>query len=223
MIDAEYKERYKRIFKKLVKNDSAHFYDESGMPSYIHRNPLMSWIFWKRLEVALSLAGDLQGKEVLDFGCGNGVIFYYLKNKQCRITGCEDKYFGLAHTVCSELQICADIHDDLNQLGDKQFDIIFALDILEHIDNLETYVHKLKRFSRADTKIIISGPTENIFYKTGRLLSGFKGGYHVRSIYQIEQTFKDLGFLKKNAVNLFPPFTLFRISSWQGGIINDKL
>jgi 2-polyprenyl-3-methyl-5-hydroxy-6-metoxy-1,4-benzoquinol methylase len=47
---------------------------EMAVPSYTHWNPLIRWLFWKRLDVAVDLAGLRPGIRVLDFGVGTGVL-----------------------------------------------------------------------------------------------------------------------------------------------------
>jgi hypothetical protein len=68
--------------------------------------------------------------------------------------------------------------------------------------------------SHPKTRIIISGPTENFFYKCGRFLAGFSGHYHHRSIYHVEEAMKVAGFSLDHIRRLYPPIPLFRISSW---------
>ncbi len=74
------------------------------------------------------------------------------------------------------------------ELPDNSFDVIFALDVLEHIENLSDYVELFKKLLTPDGVIIISGPTENILYKIGRKFAGnrFTGDYHVTNISSIK-------------------------------------
>ena len=67
------------------------------------------------------------------------------------------------------------------------------------------------RLLKPDGRLIVSGPTESVFYRAGRRLAGFSGHYHVRNIYDIEShlsQFFRLSLVKR----LVWPVTLFRIT-----------
>lgn len=214
MIDSLYIQSYTDIFRKFLKEGTHGCYDEAALPSYTHKNRMMAWLFWKRIKVALSIAGDLENQSVLDFGCGGGVTFKYLSVHGCRITGCDCFFYEMVREVCKALNIEAEIYHDLFQITETNFDCILALDVLEHIKDEDLYIEKLFGLAHNKTRIIISGPTENILYKAGKRLAGFPGDYHVRNIYDIEQKFRDKGLKRYTLKRLYFPFTLFRISSW---------
>ena len=81
--------------------------------------------------------------------------------------------------MCGRLSTQVAISTDVFELGGR-FDTIFALDVLEHIPDLEKVSVKLKELIGDFGQLIISGPTENTFYHLGRRLAGFSGHYHVR-------------------------------------------
>ena len=56
--------------------------DEMAIPSYLHSNPAMRWMAWRRVEIIADFLDDACGEEfadrrpnVMDFGCGTGVLF----------------------------------------------------------------------------------------------------------------------------------------------------
>jgi len=214
MIDSVYKNTYTNIFRTLLAETPAGYYDHAAVPSYTHSNKLMAWLFWQRIKIALSMAGKLERSSVLDFGCGCGVTFLYLRNKKCRITGCDSQFYSITDKVCKELNIQATIHSDIDNICDEKFDCIVALDVLEHIKDQAPYIEKLKQLSHNGTRIILSGPTENMLYKIGRRMAGFSGDYHVSNIYDIEKNFQKHGLQRIALRRLYFPFTLFRISCW---------
>ena len=214
LIDDAYIESYSRVFKEVLERSAKGFYDDSALPSYTHRNRLMSWLFWKRIDTVLSMMGDLDGKSVLDFGCGGGVMFKYLHEHNCRIVGCDNQAHRLAREVCSGFGIEADVYGDLFEIKGMRFDLILALDVFEHIEDLGPVIDRLLELSHERTEIIISGPTESLPYRMGRWLAGFKGHYHVKNIYDVEREFRGRGLKEMSMRKLYPPFTLFRVSSW---------
>ena len=208
---------YRRLFKKVLDTAPSGFYDECTLPSYAHKNRLISWLFWKRVHTALTIAGDIRNKRVLDVGCGGGVTFNYLNERNCSITGCEDQFQQLAIDMSDELNIKAEVYREIFEIKDRTFDVIFALDMLEHVENLDLFIDKFMELSHEGTKFIISGPTENVLYKMGRVLIGYaeQGRFHERTIYDIERRFRERHLINLKIRSLFFPVSLFRISAWK--------
>jgi SAM-dependent methyltransferase len=65
-----------------------------------------------------------------------------------------------------------------------EFDLILALDVLEHVADLEGTIQTLLNSLSPGGKMIVSGPTENWIYRLGRRFAGreFSGDYHRRGI-----------------------------------------
>ena len=53
---------------------SEHDRDEMAIPSYLHGNPLIRWLMWRRYEVIAELAKFNRRMRVLEFGCGPGLF-----------------------------------------------------------------------------------------------------------------------------------------------------
>jgi 2-polyprenyl-3-methyl-5-hydroxy-6-metoxy-1,4-benzoquinol methylase len=214
--DYRYKERYRQLHRAILGEMLEIFPEmsfESSVPSYLHSNRLASWIFWKRIAIAFDIEIIPESKTVLDIGCGTGVMFKYFWDKNCSITGCDPFSSELAEFTCEKLSIDAEIYEDLSEIPTTNFDFIFALDVLEHVDDLGLYLERILEFSHLGTRIVLSGPTENLLYKIGRSLAGFSGDYHLRNIYEVEESAsKHFSQLKLKSV-FFP--ALFRVSSWK--------
>lgn len=214
-VSKEYEETYRKIFTGILSISSKGFYDETALPSYTHNNKLIRWAFYKRIDTALKIAGDLKNKSVLDFGSGGGILLKYLYENNCKILACENQFYQLTQDVSDKLGIKIGVCKNIFEIKNTKFDVIFALDVLEHIDNPGRYIDKFHDLASDNTKIIVSGPTENFLYKTGKLFAGFSGHYHITDIYQIEKKLKESGFKNKVLKNLFFLFRLFRISLWE--------
>jgi 2-polyprenyl-3-methyl-5-hydroxy-6-metoxy-1,4-benzoquinol methylase len=218
MIDREYKKTYENLFNSYLETNQPGSFDEAAFPSYTHQNPLMASLFWKRIKIALKIAEDLAGCNVLDFGAGGGVTFKYLADRNCSITACENRFYKTTEEIARRLNVTVKVYRNLLDIDNEQFDRIFALDVFEHIDNPQESVKKLIELSKENTRIIISGPTENWLYKIGRKIAGFSGHYHLRNIYDIEQLFEQNGLKCLKVKQLYPLLTLFRVSIWKVNI-----
>ena len=214
MINNHYRNIYQALFRELLDASARGELDACGIPSYTHPNKLMSWLFWKRISTALKMCKDVSGKRVLDFGCGAGVCFKFLSEKGCQIIACDIQYHSVANRIAKALGLPITAYANIEHIPEATFDYILALDVLEHVEDVASILQVFKKMSHASTQIIVSGPTENLFYRFGRFLAGFSGDYHHRSIYDVERALIDSGFALNKMRKLFIPVPLFRISSW---------
>jgi 2-polyprenyl-3-methyl-5-hydroxy-6-metoxy-1,4-benzoquinol methylase len=179
------------ILAATVSSLSAAERDETAVPSYCHANPLVRWVFWRRLDAALALADLQPGETILDYGTGSGVLLPSLVRVGGRIV-----------VVDAELAPCRKLCDGLG-LGPEfvplaaaptwaaanagGFDCVFALDVLEHVreDDLVPLLGRFRSLLTPGGRLVVSGPTETRVYRAARRLAGFRGDYHHRSIWDI--------------------------------------
>jgi len=144
------------------------------VPEYHSKNPWLRKLFLKRLETAIQLA-DFKinsRQKVIDLGCGEGLFLKLLQERFIRLN-----IFGIdsePNIKNIKKNICADVRvRDLRNSGfpSNFFDIAFCLDVLEHFADLEAPVNEIIRILKPDGLLIVSLPTENIFYKIGRLIT----------------------------------------------------
>lgn len=174
--------------------------DEMAVPSYCHGNPLIRWLFWRRLRVALELLQPQAGERCLDFGAGSGVLLPALSSR-CGSVYAADLLPGPARRMVERrnlqnVQVLDSPLPTLADVGGKSLDAIVALDVLEHVDDLPGTVRSLASLLRPGGRVIMSGPTETPVYKLGRVLAGFagKGHYHHTNVFDIRQRFLEAGF-----------------------------
>jgi len=175
-------------FEEIINSHEKGYCDEQGLPSYTNPNPLMRWLTWRRVEVVLSaIAAQIPLQNVLDFGCGYGVFIPYL------IANSENTV--AFDPMIAELQALGDAagwqrityESNLAQIAPmkNRFDLILAIEVLEHIDDLDETVKIFYQLLHGKGNLLVAGPTENYLYKMGRKLAGYSGDYHVRNIFDI--------------------------------------
>lgn len=178
--------------------------DDMAIPSYLHWNPLINWLFWKRLDAVYSFLPDRQLNSIMDYGCGIGSLLPALNQKANRVIGV-DKRPQLARELVKIEQLPrTDIYDltQFNDISDSSLDVITSADVLEHVDDLPWLVQQFRKQLKSDGILIVSGPTENALYRLGRKIAGFSGEYHVRTIEDIDQEILRAGFHKRGLVKL---------------------
>src|SRR5690606_1409986 len=156
--------------------------------------------------------------DVLDFGCGTGLFSYHLASKGHRVLALD---LDLTPVKMLESQIEYPEKIEFAEgdflafdFGDRRFDFISALDVLEHIplDELPKYLEKFAALLKPNGAMVVSGPTENFLYKLGRRLAGgdFTGAYHETTIAKIKKVFEN-GFSLHTIRRLIWPLTLFEV------------
>jgi len=186
-------------------------WEESCVPSYVHRNFLAAFVSWQRLFAAVRLADQVNGRyrRVLDFGSSVGELSHILK------PGAEYNFIELDDTSAEYLM--KNNHNarrtTLDNATSRSYDIIFAIDSLEHNEDYENLLIKLERLLAPKGSLILSGPTENALYRIGRRIAGFTGEYHHTTILDIEQAAsKHMALLAKRTIPFSIP--LFHITAW---------
>lgn len=185
--------------------------EESCVPSYVHANPLAAWTAWQRVHVATDLyTAYAPAGPVLDFGAATGELCALLKLRG-------DYWFVEANELLASTLV--QTHKQarratLGNLSERTYSAIFALDSLEHNEDVEPILESLLAALGPGGVLILSGPTENWIYKLGRRIAGFDGHYHHQTIYDIEAKVRSRAkLIKRRIVPLQLP--LFSITVWQ--------
>jgi len=214
----EYKTRYRSAIRKVLEEAERGRLDESGFPAYSHLNPLINWLFWQRLHTAMNYIEKYAPYEnVLDFGCGSGVMLPFLAQLSKQVTAIDIDLLPLEslkkHIPLAEnIQVVDANQTSLSQLTPQSFDLINALDVLEHVDDLTHTLIELLNLLKPGGRLVVSGPTENTFYQIGRKLAGpeFSGEYHERGTAEIKRELARLACVRQIAI-LYWPAPLFEI------------
>lgn len=160
--------------------------DEMAIPSYMHANPLIRWLMWRRYETIESLMKSARDEPALEFGCGVGLFLPTLCQRYTTVYA-TDLFPVFAQALCKQRNLNVTFVDEIGAVSDESLGTIIAADVLEHVDDLDSYLSLFETKLRRGGELLISGPTENALYRLGRVLAGFggKGGYHHRDISDI--------------------------------------
>lgn len=211
--------KLKEILSQDILEISDSVKDEMAIPSYLHWNPFVRWLMWRRYECISYLSELAPEMAVLEFGCGTGVFLPELIAQSNEVYAI-DLFPQYAKLLCKSLNLNVHFKDNISEIQDNSLDIIIAADVLEHMNekDLETYLKAFKVKLKSNGRLIVSGPTESFFYKVGRVLSGFggKGDYHKTNINDlIDQITKH--FVLNRVINL--PFSflpsLFKVCEFK--------
>ena len=142
---------------------------------YVYRNSrsLVGKLFWSRLTTTIDfIDSNIKRGNVLEFGCGSGIILPTLSKLFERVVGI-DLNIEDASIIKEELSlknvelVKSNIVD---YIPTTKFDLIVANDVLEHILDLETVIGHLHGLLADEGYILVSVPTENWLYRFARFI-----------------------------------------------------
>ncbi|MDQ2732442.1 MAG: class I SAM-dependent methyltransferase [Armatimonadota bacterium] len=202
---------------------------EGIVPEYHSKNPLIRGLFYWRIRRAIAISGvlKLSGGSVLDVGCGEGPLLERLHQRRPNIhlVGIDTHAdtLSLSGRLPAEIEIYQmSLMETPFERG--RFDFLFCLDVLEHIEDLESACLEIRRLLKPGGKLIVSAPTESFFYRLGRFLTkgtwseieGPGAGPHLWDAGTLESFLLSHGFQleRKTKIPPLPLFDLFHINNY---------
>lgn len=165
--------------------------DEMAVRVYMMRNPLVRLVFGRRLSTVLRMlpSGAALTRHVLDFGTGFGPLLPALSRRFDQVLA-TDLHLEFASEYARIMEIEVQFlpsPDWQSMIKTGSLDAITALDVLEHIEDLDSVLSALCLLLQPRGSLVISLPTENALYKVGRVVSGIgtTGEYHLNSVRDV--------------------------------------
>jgi 2-polyprenyl-3-methyl-5-hydroxy-6-metoxy-1,4-benzoquinol methylase len=217
-----YRSEFRAVIREVLSESEQGRMDEAAFPAYSHPNPLINWLFWQRLRVVMEyIDRHAPYSHALDFGCGSGVMLPFLGGISQRVTAMDVDLLPFERvsryqSFPANLEVIDVRQQPLQELPRASFDLIVALDVLEHVGDLPATLADLQALLMPSGQIVVSGPTENFLYKLGRALAGpeYSGDYHERGISTVRSLLAERMQVIPVAV-LYPAFPLFDIFAAQ--------
>jgi 2-polyprenyl-3-methyl-5-hydroxy-6-metoxy-1,4-benzoquinol methylase len=213
-----YKTHYRNTIQHVLAQVESGRLDKNAFPAYSHRNPIINWLFWQRLRKVMEyIQRPAPYERILDFGCGSGVMLPYLSQISAQVTAMDVDLLPLESVqvhipLAKNVEVTDATKSNISDLPANSFDLIIALDVLEHVKDLPRTLHELLALLKPGGQLIISGPTENILYRIGRKIAGpeYSGDYHERGIAEIKTELAPISRIEPIAT-LYWPIPLFEI------------
>jgi SAM-dependent methyltransferase len=116
----------------------------------------------ERYRRALQCAGDLRGKRVLDYGCGDGALLTWIARRAPTGT-----LYGfdpapgateMAERALREHGIEAALHKSTANLPSDSFHVIICADVIEHVADVEGLLSEFSRLLRPGGRVVVTTP-----------------------------------------------------------------
>lgn len=151
-----------------------------------------------------------RSNQALDFGCGDGYWSNQLKSRGWKVTSTDGYDFRYPGTIE------VDAEQPL-PFADNSFDLIWSVEVIEHVRNVKPLVQEFRRILRPGGKIIITTPNSafwlyallNVFGITPAQVQNpdHKQFFDLRAIHQLFPGAKVMGFF---------PYAILKIPIRQG-------
>lgn len=156
--------------KKTLRWRVAQTFEARWWKKYLHHKDVATYLKWKKSywENTLNLinrsVGLKPGDEVLDAGCGPAGIFISLP--ECKVTACDpllDTYHDTLPHFKKEMYPEVDFVTETieNFKSPKQFDVIFCMNAINHVSELDKAFLKLYDQSKPGGRIVVSIDAHN--------------------------------------------------------------
>jgi 2-polyprenyl-3-methyl-5-hydroxy-6-metoxy-1,4-benzoquinol methylase len=213
-----YKGQFIEFINVVKTNFTARELDEQTVPSYTHPVAIVRYIFWDRIVTSIKRAKSRPFGKVLDFGSGTGILLPLLsssKNSSSKLYAydIDENSKNIIQKTVKHFDLKnVEVIESVDSIEKGSLDLITALDVLEHIEDLDSIAKKFDSLLAKDGRIIISCPTESLLYRSMRMFGGeaYHGHTHFCNVYDVDKVFKKY-FKAKVIKTLYFPLIFFKI------------
>jgi 2-polyprenyl-6-hydroxyphenyl methylase/3-demethylubiquinone-9 3-methyltransferase len=161
------------------------WWNKSGHYKLLHKlNPI-------RLKYILSKC-NLNGKDILDIGCGGGLLSEELSKNGANVTGIDSskKSISIATQHAKEKNLAIEYKNksifDLEET--KSFDYIVCFEMIEHISNPDMLINKINKITKSQSMIFLSTINRNLkSFILAKIMAEYILNYVPKGTHQYEK------------------------------------
>ncbi len=156
------------------------------------------WTFTRNKILTHILKKAGVNENILEVGCGRGVVVEYMVKHNLKIKGVELAEIPLKENLKANVTTGVDVFK-LDPFKCKEIETILLLDVIEHIEKPEPFILELKEKFPALKRFIITVPACNELFSN---YDEFNGHYRRYNISMLLNEFKNIKY-KKAEVSYF--------------------
>ncbi len=144
---------YRFYYPFTIFGDNDFYQDLQGLDGYYSEEKWEYEIASKLIEKQLS---------VLEIGSGGGQFLQKLSNKKCeRLCGLELNSAAVARAISKGLNVIDSTIEEFSKENPGSFDVVCALQVLEHISDIHSFLTASLRILKPGAKLIFCVPNNN--------------------------------------------------------------
>lgn len=161
-----YNEEYDMLVTSPLPKDLHNYYKSEN---YISHTDGSKGLFEKlyqtvkkyTLQKKLNLLNSLKTSEksILDIGAGTGDFLKICKNNGWLVSGVEPSQSARELAAIKDISL----YKDIVEINNQQFDVITLWHVLEHVPNLQEYIHTIKNLLKPNGILIVAVPNHKSF------------------------------------------------------------
>lgn len=145
------------------------------------------WLRWRFEAIFKQLKNYLIEKpNILEIGCGNGIFLKQLKSQyQIIADGCDLNSYALEHLV-DGVDGSIYLYDifERNALMTEKYDLIFLLDVLEHITDTQPFLNAVSAHLKPGGILVVNVPAHSYMFSRYDKAIGHKRRYSRKLLKQ---------------------------------------
>ena len=167
-------------------------------------------IFWLFKEYKIS-----SNDRILDYGCGSGFLVGKLQAIGLDASGVDVSDEAIRVGIGRGVKNLYSLDRVRSHFDDNSFDLVMALDVIEHIKNDKEAIDELSRVLKPNGHLIIMVPAYQWMWGVQDDVAHHFRRYSMGSILKLAGNYSELGVIKKSYFNtfLFPPVAAVRLVS----------
>lgn len=189
---------------------------------YFSSSRFVRFLNWKKLDVIRALFFSQEKDRVLDFGCGNGVMLPTLSSIFKNVCGI-DLHTTAASRMTQEYGLNNVSLATANGLSlpfkNDSLSTVVATSTLEHFRDLDGAASEIARVIKPGGSLLFLSPTENLFYRCGRWVFGYKkpeDHYHsAREIQLVLERYFTCEVVRYFPISLFPFVSAYQVGEFR--------
>ncbi len=166
--------------------------------------------FWSKTKAKLIL-GLVEGSKVLDVGCGSGRLSKKLSEKGCSVVAIDTDWKAVE--IAKKKGITAFVTGINEWVTDEKFDCIILGDVLEHIEDDESAMRKIRSMLKPHGCIVVNVPSYQFLFSQHDVALGHKRRYSDHELRtKLEASGFKLEYFRHWNLLAFPVTVLIKVS-----------
>jgi SAM-dependent methyltransferase len=131
---------------------------------YIHAAPGLH----ESVSEKIRMSPTTVGKRTLELGCGSGALTQRLTDDGFEVRAVDLELDGFQADAEAEAMDLN--HDFADRLGDGEYDLIVAVELLEHLENPHHFLRQVAKLMTPQTRLWLSFPNLHLYMSTWKFL-----------------------------------------------------